>query len=440
MGQPGFGAEEKMIDLFTADLDRLQNDDLYNAIEEFARVSPNESNRHDFKTKWTNSAIEDVAAFANTFGGLLFIGIEKGQNDLQARLCGVVTTSEMTTSIAMAISTNISPTPIYDIAECYKPEEPGKRFCVVRVKSSPTISLVTKKDLSPAWLRDADRTVRAEAAQLRWMIDRERNSDLNVQDSLWNDTQYMLDHQMIIGTGYPVDPAWTIGKWERSPTFFKLALVPAENRLLRLDRRAEGKFIHLIHSHYRRVASNLAGGHPVAQDAEERGSNFYEYRWYHTGIKYENRWRITDRLLVAHATQIDYDSEWSLTDTVMYTLLLLKIASNWWETVRYFGDGKLIANLYPMELPLARGTSGHYRTLFRPGEGDFGMNADVLATTTQRKPGAQAFVNVNFANMRDDVPELVTSLFNALLRDLGHAVLWEEFKDTVRKIWEGQQP
>ena len=68
------------------------------------------------------------------------------------------------------------------------------------------------------------------------------------------------------------------------------------------------------------------------------------------------------------------------------------------------------------------------------------MNADVIATTTQRRPGAHALVMLNFASMRDDVPELVTSLFNALLRDLGHAVLWEEFKETVRKIWEGQLP
>jgi hypothetical protein len=124
----------------------------------------------------------------------------------------------------------------------------------------------------------------------------------------------------------------------------------------------------------------------------------------------------------------------------MYTLLLLKVGSKWWESFRYFGDGLLVAELLPMELPLARGASRHYSTHFNPGEGNFGMNADVLTTTTQRKPGAHGLETVNFANMRDDVPEIVTSLFNGLLRDLGHAVLWEEFKENVRKIWEGQRP
>jgi hypothetical protein len=339
----------------------------------------------------------------------------------------------------MAISTNVSPTPVYDIAECYKPGETGKRFCIIRVKSSSTISLVTKKGLFPVWLRDADRTTRADAAQLRWMMDRERKSDSNVQDSLWTLAHQTLD-QMIIGIDYPADPNWTLGKWQRSPTFFKLALIPLGDTLLRLDRRAEDKFYNLIRIYYRRIGETLSGANPVAQDAEERGASFYEYRWYHTGMKYENRWRITDRLLVAHATQIDYGAEWSLTDAVMYTLLLLKIGSKWWESFRYFGEGMLVAELFPAELPLSRGSSRHYSTLFNPGEGNFGMNADVIATTTQRKPGAHALVMVNFASMRDDVPELVTSLFNALLRDLGHAVLWEEFKDTVRRIWQGQRP
>jgi Putative DNA-binding domain len=426
-----------MIDLFTTDFQRLENDILYNAIAEFARVSPNESNRHDFKLQWSDAAIQDVAGFANTFGGLLLIGIEKGQTDIHAVMRGVDTGSELSTGIAMAISTNISPTPIYDIAECYKPGEPRKRFCIIRVKGSSIISLVTKKGLHPVWLRDADSTIRADASKLRWMIDRERNSEPSVQDSVWNTGQQILDHQMVIGYDYEPYPG---GKWQRSPTFFKLALIPNENRLLRLDRRAENKFLHLIQNRYRRISSNLSGDTPAARDADERGSSFYEYRWYHTNLRYENRWRITDRLLVAHATQIDYTQQWSLTDAVLYTLLLLKLGSEWWESARYFGDGMLIANLCPMELPLARGSSGHYRTLFNPGQGEFGMNADVLASTTQRNPAAHAFINVNFANMRDDVPELVTSLFNALLRDLGHAVLWEEFKDTVRKIWEGQLP
>lgn len=428
-----------MIDLFTADFVQLQNDDLYNAIAEFADVSPNESNRHDFKLQWNNETIQDVAAFANTFGGLLFIGIEKGQNDLHATLRGVPSNSELTTGIATAISTNISPTPVYDIAECYKPDEPGKRFCVIRVSSSPTISLVTKKGLSPVWLRDVDRTTRADAAQLRRMIDRERTVPSELQGSLVTSVYQMFD-QMMIGYDYSIGGNWALSPCQRSATFFKVALVPVESKLLRLDRNTENKFLNLIRTYYRRISLTLAGTQPPAQDAEERAASFYEYRWYHAGIKYENRWRLTDKLVVAHATQIEYEQQWSLTDAVLYTLLLLKIGAKWWESSRYFGDGVLATSLYPMNFPLARGSSQHYATLFNPGQGSFGMNADVLTTTVTRNPASQAFVNVTFSNIRDDVPELVTLLFNMLLRDLGHAIIWDEFKENVRKIWEGQRP
>src|SRR6185312_12320198 len=126
---------------------------------------------------------------------------------------------------------------------------------------------------------------------------------------------YQMFDQMIIGYDYPVGSNWAFSQCQRSPTFFKVALVPIESKLLRLDRNTENKFLNLIRTHYRRIA----GTQPVAQDAEERAASFYEYRWYHTGIKYENRWRLTDQLVVAHATQIEYDQQWSLTDAVLYT-------------------------------------------------------------------------------------------------------------------------
>jgi len=36
--------------------------------------------------------------------------------------------------------------------------------------------------------------------------------------------------------------------------------------------------------------------------------------------------------------------------------------------------------------------------------------------------------------MRDDVPVVVTSLMNELLRSLGHSVVWKEFAENVEII------
>jgi len=274
-----------MTHLFTTELNSLTNDQRYSTIVDFARAQPNESNRHDFKSVWTNDALKAVAAFANTFGGLLIIGVEKNQHDIEAKIVGVTSPSELTTSIASAIATNISPTPSYDIMECHKPGETDKRFCVVRVRSGATLYLITKKDISPAWVRNADQTVRADAAQLRSLIDREARS-IDLANEILVDRAHQIFEDMIIGFGYEDTPTWFAGPWQLSATHFKVALIAAERKWIGLDVRDENKFVTLIHDDYRRVRSNLGG---IARDAANRSADFYEYRWYHKNLAYEGR-------------------------------------------------------------------------------------------------------------------------------------------------------
>jgi Putative DNA-binding domain len=273
-----------MIDLFTADFNYLNNDQRYSAIVEFALAQPTESNRHDFKLLWTNDALKDVAAFANTFGGVLIVGVEKNQSDTQAKVVGVPSNSELTTGIASAIATNISPTPSYDIMECWNAGDANKRFCVVRVRSDSTLYLVTKKDISvPVWVRNADQTVRADAAQLRRMIDREKRAAGNVQGL--SRRAHRLFEEMVIGRGYAADlTTWPTGTWQRSDTYFKAVLIPTERKTITLDGRDEGRFVNLIHNSYRRVRGTLGS---ASKDAPNRSADYYEYRWYHKNLDHE---------------------------------------------------------------------------------------------------------------------------------------------------------
>src|SRR5258708_31528759 len=195
-----------MMDLFKEKFENLNNDQRYSAIAAFAQAQPSESNRHDFKVIWANDAVKDVAAFANTFGGIFIIGVEKNQNDSEAKVIGVKSNSELTTGIASSIATNISPTPSYDIMECHKPGQTNCRFCVVRVRSDSRLYLVTKKDISPACIRNADQTVRADAAQLRGLIDRERQSATNAFELFGHRRAQDLLKDMPIGEKYVAWP------------------------------------------------------------------------------------------------------------------------------------------------------------------------------------------------------------------------------------------
>lgn len=50
---------------------------------------------------------------------------------------------------------------------------------------------------------------------------------------------------------------------------------------------------------------------------------------------------------------------------------------------------------------------------------------------------AQASVPINFAEMRSEIPEVVTSVMNSLLRALGHGIFEAEFRENVGIIANG---
>src|SRR5947207_8031843 len=75
---------------------------------------------------------------ANTFGGLIVIGISEEDGRAKA-IEGEPSSSELKTRLAGSIAANISPTPVYDIAECILPADPNRRLAVIRVRPTARI-------------------------------------------------------------------------------------------------------------------------------------------------------------------------------------------------------------------------------------------------------------------------------------------------------------
>src|SRR5260370_22555359 len=102
------------IDLYRDDLNAVSGTDLFSAVTAFCRISeavqdrPQEDYRLDFKQKWKEEAIRVIASFANTFGGILFIGIAE-ENGKPKDIIGADSKSEIKTKIARSIASNISP-------------------------------------------------------------------------------------------------------------------------------------------------------------------------------------------------------------------------------------------------------------------------------------------------------------------------------------------
>src|SRR5690242_1127779 len=99
------------IDLFTADLDALDNAGKFQAVTEFCANRSSEGWRLDYAESWDDRALEKVASFANTFGGLLIIGVRKGKNDPEPIPVGAKSPTELKTRIASSIAANLSPVP-----------------------------------------------------------------------------------------------------------------------------------------------------------------------------------------------------------------------------------------------------------------------------------------------------------------------------------------
>jgi predicted HTH transcriptional regulator len=152
--------------LFTDDLNALDNDELYLAIAGFAKTQQSEGWRHDYTVQWSDLALTKVAAFSNTFGGILIVGVKKEKTDIACELVGVESETEYKTRIASAIAANISPVPSYDVFECHKPNFHNLRFCVVRVRERRSLHLITKKGLVPVYVRNEDQDLPADASQL----------------------------------------------------------------------------------------------------------------------------------------------------------------------------------------------------------------------------------------------------------------------------------
>lgn len=168
-------------DLYTADFSAITGADLYSAIVDLTRsnLAPDDRTAEgytlDFKEKWNERSLRVIAAFANTFGGIIIIGVSEDKGKAKD-IVGEASKSELKTRFASAISANITPTPDYDIAECQIPGMTDRRLCVIRVRPANRIHFLALKGESPVYIRNEDQAIPAPAAELRSLIVRERDS------------------------------------------------------------------------------------------------------------------------------------------------------------------------------------------------------------------------------------------------------------------------
>jgi hypothetical protein len=431
-------------DLFSDDLRKISNDDLFKAVAEFAIAQPIEGWRHDYTEIWDDSALKCIAGFANTFGGLLIVGVRKQKQDIACELVGVNSKGEYKTRIASAIAANITPTPFYEIFECFKPGSANIRFCIVRVQSRKSLHLITKKEMQPVYVRNEDEARPADAAQLRGLIDREKEAPTYPQKLLARACQ--LRDTMLVNYEYQNKDSsdWFLSPRRVSASFLKLELIPSERFSFEMDRTHEQWLRTLINKAYPRVSDCVA--RKVAQRAESRDADYYEYVWYHRNLDYEGRWRITSGGEFAYATQMRYPQVgekyvWSVVDLAIHSILFISASARWWEAIRFYGDGRLYAQLNVDGVELLQSPdSGAYTHAVNPAyKIDIGQNLlalarDVIVRSVSARSSAAAEVGLNYFSVTAELSAVAGSLLNSLVRSLGHAVVLKRLEEIVQDL------
>lgn len=430
--------------LFTDDLGALKNDELFEAIVDFAKAQPTEGWRHDYTEKWEDAALKTIAGFANTFGGLMVVGVKKGKKDIACEFPGVESDSEYKTRIASAIAANISPVPSYSIFECHEPGASNRKFCIVRVNEDKHLHLITKKDLHPVYVRNEDESRVADATQLRRLIDREKGL-LTLSETIIVDANRLRD-SMLVNSGYqnPNSNTWYLSTHRPSQTFLKLQLIPAGTRLIELEQLHENMLRKYIDELYPRVSDTVFQG--AAKQSENRGADFYEFIYYHKNLDYEIRWRVTSTGAIGSAAQMHYQSEvtpkaWSIVDVANYLVLLFKLGMKWWNSIGYFGDGQLFAQLAIHGLDVLKHPDhGYCIQGFNPAVSSSGglrfrepldIRSDAIRFSVSGGNAANAQISFNYFSATENLTRLVTSVVNQLLRSLGHGADWGLLKESI---------
>jgi len=434
------------IDLYKDDLTAPEDKDLYTAIEVFTRISLPQNERTqegyllDFKATWSDTALKAVAAFANTFGGILVLGVsdKDGRAD---EIVGIPSQRhELKTRIASMIASNISPTPPYEIRDVAFTDGSGRHLCIVRVRKSNSLYLFTKGQ-SPVYVRNEDQSVPANSARLQALL-ATRGAVSSPADTAASQSA-VFSQFLYVTQAQPIPdgmtlPSGTQPQRARSGTFLQIQLTPEEPQVVRLDLAIEQEFRLIVLKSYPDIADNVhdPSPHIGASVDDFRLRDWYQLNYRETLRDHEMGWGIDSSGSVYFVTQIRCKLQekgreveaWSLADLITNLDCTIEAAHRLWSYLNYPGEAHVLAELRVEPLPLLERAGGFqvgYPSCFYE-KASPRRRAKVLTTdklTRAVKHGARgvAAVDLTYATRHSDRPEAVAILANQLLRDLGYS-------------------
>jgi len=442
------------IDLYKDDLTTPADQDIYAAIELFTRMASPQTERTqegyllDFKALWSDSSLRAVAAFANTFGGLLIVGVsdKDGRAD---EIVGIASQrQELKTSIASAIASNISPTPPYDIRDVAFPDASGRHLCIVRVRKGNHLYLLTKKGDQPVYVRNENESRPADAARLQALLAtrvqaRAAAGELEYSQSVFSQFLFVTQ-ESAPSPGQQIVPG-SPPQRSRSGTFLQIQLMPEEPQVVRLDLTIEQEFRLIVLKSYPELADNVHDPSPhIGASLEDfRLRDWYQLNYRETLRDHEMGWGIDSSGSVYFVTQVrcklqekGQETEvWSLGDLITNLDCTTEAAHRFWNFLNYPGEAHVLAELRVEPLPLlerAGGFQAAYSSCFyeraSPRKRAKVLTTDKLTRSVKHGARATAAIDLTYATRYSNRPNAIAILANQLLRDLGYSATLDDLR------------
>ncbi|MGH9326718.1 MAG: AlbA family DNA-binding domain-containing protein [Terriglobia bacterium] len=419
-------------DLYRLDLQRVSSTELYDAVESFTSVKlppdqrPQEGYLLDFKEDWSGRALQTVAAFANTFGGILLLGVSE-QNARPNAIVGVPYRGELKLRIGSVISANLVPCPVFEIGECSLPSDANLKVCVVRVKESSEICLITKKGERPVRVRVENQSLEADASQLTALI--QRNQSKQAFDGRVNQIYEAWSSGLYVTKVYKERPTQRV----RSDTQLWAASFPVAHPEIETDLAGEKKFFSVIEKHFRNF-----GIEDERTEPGPRARKSYQIHRLILSHDFERVWQFDSSGSFGLASQTAWPDGaggliWSLYDLVIDLVSLLRASREFWESFGYFGSARLVVQLGINNLRLYYDHAGFHPILYANRFSSSSPLARAVFAISPTPTEGKPTVDLNVA-FHEGEAFVVSRIVNQLMRALGHGAEIEALERSITGI------
>jgi Putative DNA-binding domain len=399
--------------------------ELYPAISDFAGVTRDPGDRQqegytvDFKEEWGERSLRVVAAFANTFGGIIVVGISErdGRAD---EIVGVAAKSEITTQIASSIASNITPTPDYDIAECALPTDPSKRLAVLRVRANDRVHYLLKGD-RPIYIRNVDEAVPARVPELRALIDRAWSAA--------NREEVVPDLVKSLPADFKVTRAREAGTVQErmrnrvdAQSFMRVVIAPRRPVPINLDYLYEEHFQNLVAARFSPFQAAVMGD--ISTESFSRSRKFFVYKNYRSDLDMEALWAVSAAGTIGFASSIGIhigQLYWSLPDVAANIAQTLSLSNDVLTAQGYYGEIDISIEVAPGGGRLSK-EGDAFAAIQR--KDCFPYPWPIVIPQYSEKPihlEGGSVERLSFNERFDQSGTIIARIINDLLRDMGYA-------------------